>query len=152
MRSNLVNQCLWIFLIGVAGAIALWFSLQTTLGIFKYYHLDAKAPAHLSSLSVQEVKGTRYLVEAKYIYEVKGRSYLGKTLFCEPVYLNRLSAEEDFEKWKQFSWEAFYNSKNVKESSLQRVFPLKKSIYTLLSIGVFIYFCLFYMFKKQVKA
>ncbi len=157
MARNLVNKRvfrfpLWLSLLILSGGIAAWFSVLALIGAYTYLKLDARAPARVSSLQVEEQGPSRYLVQAEYSYGVKGKIYEGRTLFCEPVYLNRISADADLDKWRQFSWEAWYNSNDPQDSSLQKFFPFKKFLYALLTIGVFVYFLIlrYFTFSRSI--
>lgn len=139
MSSNLVNKLWWV-LVFISGGIALWFAIEALIGMWNYHKLDRQTPAQIEIFTVVEKSSSKYLVNAKYIYQVDNLYLRGETLFVEPVYLNRISAEEDLKKWKEFKWEVWYNSNRPIESSLQKVFPFRTCLYALLTLGVFIYF------------
>lgn len=129
-------------LIIISGAISLWFVGDALRGAFLYSQLEAQAPALLTQIQVRKEGGAKYLMEADYLYRVQGVEYSGKTLFCEPVYLNQISAEQDLGKWRALEWQAWYVPSHPEKSSLQRFFPLKTCVYALLTLGVFTYFFL----------
>ena len=75
---------LWMLMLIVTGGIALWFSGGAAKGIWKFVHLDAKAPATVSKLEILDLSSSRFAIGAEYRFEVKGVNYSGKTIFDSP--------------------------------------------------------------------
>lgn len=126
-------------LTGCIALIALWFVGNALYQLAGYIRLGSQAPAQSLQFVVRERSSSHYLIEVLYSYQVEGVSYQGTTLFPQPVYLNRYSAEGDLPKWEKISWQTWYQKTNPQNSSLHRDFPMKALIRALLSIGVFLY-------------
>lgn len=129
----------WTFLFMAAGLITAWFGGQAAYKLWEYSRLDSHAAATIKDWRVRQ-KGSSYLIQAAYTYQVKGIDYRGKSTFEKPVYLNRDSAEADIEKWAHLQWQVWVDTKNPARSTFQKMFPYKSSIYGLISLSVLIYF------------
>ncbi|MES2345264.1 MAG: hypothetical protein V4494_04935 [Chlamydiota bacterium] len=150
MKRDLVNK-VWVLLVFITAGITLWFSVLALMGVWNYLKLEAKTVAIVDVFKVEEENPSRYVISGHYSYRVNGQIYEGETLFDRVHYLNRPAAEKDLEKWEKMSWEAWYNPKDPKQSSLQKMFPFKKCLYALLTLGVFIYFLIlrYFTFSKS---
>jgi hypothetical protein len=133
---------LWIVLICITGAIALWFLSHALYDLNHYWKLGPTIPVEITQWKIQEISSSRFGIEALYSYEVNGKRYEGKTFFNKPIYLNPYAAEADLKKWQAHSWQAWYQKSHPEISSLQRNFPAKTMIHALLTLGVFVYFYL----------
>jgi hypothetical protein len=131
---------LWVVLLFISGGIALWFSWTTGVGIWKFFTLNAKAPAKVIHWEVKELPSSRFTVEADYHYEVKGKEFSGKTLFEGRQFLNRFAAENYGKFVESKRWQAWYNEGRPTASSLENEFPQKDLLQALLTVGVFAYF------------
>lgn len=131
---------LWLGLLIVSGAIALWFSGIATVQVWQYARLNAQTPATVLSWGVRDLSSSRYAIEADYRYEVKGTSHRGKTVFKHPQFLNRYAAENHAKTMEGKRWHAWYVERNPAHSSLERKFPQKECLHALLTVGVFAYF------------
>jgi hypothetical protein len=129
----------------LTGSCALWFCAKSGYGAWNYLHLNALTSAQIEQWSVED-SGSYARIAASYSYEVEGKRYTGKTIFKEPEFLNRLSAENQLKSWEQHHYQAWYSSFFPGSSSLQKIFPYKSTVYALISVGVAIFFWI--MFKK----
>jgi hypothetical protein len=138
MHRNLYR--LWVVLVLISGGIALWFSGAAIMGIVKFSLLNAQTSAEIIRWQVCEVNSSRFAVEAHYLFTVGEKSYIGKTKFESPQFLNRYAAENYIATLGSKQWKTWYRQSSPACSSLERQFPQKKCLQSVLTLGVFIYF------------
>lgn len=138
MNQNLFR--LWLVLLMISGAIALWFTASALHGIVKYSLLNAHTLAQVTHWQVRELGSSRFAIEAEYQFQVNETSYRGKTKFEKPQFLNRFAAENHIAALGPTSWKTWYRERNPSRSSLEREFPQKNCLQALLTLGVFAYF------------
>lgn len=138
MAKNLYR--VWVILLILSGAIALWFSWIALEGTWKFLSLNAQAPAKVTHWEVRALPSSRFTVVAKYTYEVSGKQLPGKTIFQHRQFLNQYAAE-NFGKFVETQrWHAWYKQSRPQLSSLEKEFPQKDLLQALLTVGVFAYF------------
>lgn len=131
---------LWLILLVISGAIALWFSGVAASGMWKFFRLDKQMPAKILNWQVCELTSSRFALEADYQFELDGVLYSGKTIFSKPQFLNRFTAENYMKINGSKSWKAWYRTSSPAYNSLEKEFPQKQCLNALLTLGVFIYF------------
>jgi uncharacterized protein DUF3592 len=132
----------WFAILAVAGGVVLWFGGMACFELWGYFRLKSFAPAQVERWEIKE-SSAKYFLEGTYKYEVDGKLYEGRSRLKEPSFLNRLSAEEELKRWEGVRWSVWYNPSAPQVSSLQKLFPYKRVIYAVLSLGLFVYFLLF---------
>ena len=135
----------WKIILAVAALIALWFVGKSTYGFYHYYRLSAEAPATLEKWDLVQLSSSKFSYEVSYYFKGRGKRYEKKELLRSNIYPNKYAAEGDLAKLKEQKWTAYYAPNNPQVSSLQNSFPLKSSLYALLSLGVFFYFFWLYL-------
>lgn len=140
MSKNLHR--LWLILLAASGLIALWFSTSAVVGLWKFFRLNARAPAQILHWQVQELSSSRFAMEVEYQFKLDGKIYSGKKIIENPQFLNRFAAENYMMINGSKSWWTWYRSKNPSCNSLEKNLPKKKCLQSFLTIGVFIYFIL----------
>jgi hypothetical protein len=138
MTRNLYR--IWLVLLVASGMIVLWFSGAAAVGMWKFFSLNGQIPAKILNWQVQELSSSRFALEADYRFDVDGNTYIGKTIFEKPQFLNRFAAENYMRINGSKSWETWYRTNNPEHNSLEKEFPQKKCLHALLTLGVFIYF------------
>lgn len=131
---------LWVVLLLISGGIALWFSGIAAMGFWTFSRLDAKGSAKILHWEIQQASASCFVIVADYCYEVKGKSYVGKTFFESPRFLNRFTAENYVKAIESKRWDAWYSKTSPHFSSLEKEFPQKQCLQALLTVGVFAYF------------
>lgn len=132
------NPVLSAILLLVALA-ALWFSGIAIYKQFRYYQLDATAPATVTNWTVNRISDEQYQIVAVYNFPFNNTPIDGQTAFV-PYLRNPYTAEQYIKENAQLHWNAWYNSGNPHDSTLQRKFPLKECLYAGVLWGIFIYF------------
>jgi hypothetical protein len=131
---------IWVVLLMISGLIALWFSGKALTEMWVYSRLDSATAAKTIRWDVREMGSSRFQIEATFYYEVKGLELENTTLFASHQYLNRYAAEQEIKGSADKAWNVWYQKNNPSFSSLEKEFPVKKSLHALLTIGVFVYF------------
>jgi hypothetical protein len=138
MTRNLYR--LWLILLMISGAIALWFSGIAAGGIWQFFCLNAQTSVKILNWQVCELTSSRFALEADYQFELNGVTYDGKTIFENPQFLNRFAAENYMRINGSQSWKTWYWTSHPTYNSLEKEFPRKQCLHALLTLGVFVYF------------
>jgi hypothetical protein len=127
-------------LIWVAGLVMACFLISASLDLWGYLRLEKKSIASVFKWKIIEKSSSAFALRAYYTFEKQGKVYNGKTTFSKPYHLNRQSAEKQVKIFSIQSWPVWYQTRHPEHSSIERVFPLKKCIYSLMALGIFFYF------------
>lgn len=131
-------------------AIALWFTGKAATGLYSYYTLTEQAPIKKIDWSVYEKNSDIFYPIAHYHFAVDGKEYEGETILTEWPYRNAWAVEQGIKNYDtKYVW---YSPKNpVKNSSLQKKFPFKESLYAAIVLLVYFYFIwVGYRMKKGI--
>ena len=131
------------------GGVILFYSAWFGIDFYRYYRLQAQASAHIEKLKVVEFSSDSYGIEAFYSFSVEGVRREGVTLFSKPYYLNRFSAERVAQEKSLQKTEVWYSPQNPDNSSLERIFPLKKGLNSLILLSLWAYFFLLYHQRRE---
>jgi hypothetical protein len=126
-------------LVGLAGLLTAGFLISAALDLWSYSRLEKKSIAKVEKWEVVE-KGSKFAIKAHFSFENQGRTYQGKTTFSKPYHLNRLSAEMQIKIYTPQQWPVWYQESHPEHCSIDRIFPFKKCLYSLMVLGVFFYF------------
>ena len=124
----------------IVGLAALWFCSIAGGGLYSYARLDRQAPAKITHWELIEYSPSKVALEASYTFLVEGQEWQGQSIFSKPYYLNLPSAKSALEQKSHESWSVWYNHRNPKTSSLERLFPYKNCFNALITLGVLGYF------------
>jgi hypothetical protein len=127
-------------LIWVAGLIMAVFLMSAALDLWGYLRLEKRTIASVHKWKIIEKSSSEFALRASYTFEYQGKVHHGKTTFSKPYHLNRLSAEKQIKILGLQSWPVWYQASHPEHSSIERVFPLKKCVYSLMALGIFFYF------------
>lgn len=104
------------------------------------------------SWHVVEHGADSYTLEADYKFVVEGKSLSGSTDLTSDSYLNRATAESAIPNTSQRPWKVWYDSDNPDYSSLEKDFPIKYYIYTIMLWGILLYFLWLGFYITKFKA
>lgn len=121
---------LWILFFSLMTLGTLIYSGRTALLVWQYLNLDRETTVKDISWSVASLNDDRFFPVGHYEFEVKGKSYQGQTKWNEG-YLNEWAAKEAAASLMQNPPSVWYQASKPEISSLQKLFPLKEAIYTL---------------------
>lgn len=114
--------------------------MSACFDIWNYSRLQEKAAAQVYKWEIIEKSSSQFALKASYAFDYQGKIHQGKTLFSKPYHLNRLSAEKQINILNQRIWTVWVQPSHPEHSTLERVFPLKKCIYSLMVLGIYLYF------------
>ena len=131
-------------LVCLAGLLTTGFLISASLDLWGYFRLEKKTIAKVEKWRVIE-KGSsqfasRFAIKAYFSFENQGYTYHGKTTFSKPYHLNHLSAEKQIKIYATRQWAVWYQESHPEHCSIERIFPFKKCLYSLMVLGIFLYF------------
>lgn len=129
--------------------ILIYFVYGLGKDLWVYFYLNQQIPAQILNWDIVPKSESCFLVRANYFFEMKEKKYYNSTIFSPPYYLNWMSAEEKIQFYANKAWKCWISSKNPNFSSLEKKFPLKKIIYTVIVYGIFGYFVFLLTYRKQ---
>ncbi len=135
----------WKIIFVVAFLIAIWFVGKSTFGLWRYFSLNAEAPATIEKWEIVQFSSSKFGYEVNYYFKIGSRRYEKKELLAYPVYPNKYAAEGEIKNLEKDKWTVYYSRARPQVCSLERSFPLKSSFYALLSLGVLLYFFWLYL-------
>ncbi len=130
---------LWIFFLSLMMLSIAVYSIRTSYQLWQYLRLDKQISAQHIQWSVAALSDEEFAPLARYQFNLKGTIYEGETLWKE-TYLNQSTAQEAILRLSSSSPSIWYDSSSPYLSSLQKNFPFKESIYTLLLWILGLYF------------
>jgi len=126
---------LWIGFLALIALVSVWFIGRGGLELLRYYRLSASAPAIIESWEVEQEGSSRYAVVARFTFkEHAGQAQVGGS------FPNAWAAEKAREKYAQQSWTAWYNPANLASVTLEKYFPWKSLLSTIILIVLLLYF------------
>lgn len=127
-------------LLSLAGLLVAGFLISASLDLWRYVRLEKKTIAKIEKWKVVEKGSSEFAIKAYFSFENQGHTYQGKTTFSKPYHLNHLSAEKQIKIYTTKQWPVWYQESHPVHSSVERIFPFKKCLYSLMVLGIFLYF------------
>ncbi len=135
MHSNLY----WRLFLGLIALVIIGYTGYASVKVWHYMRLDQQTSPQTIEWSVKALKEDAFVPLATYQFRAKGNVYEGR-FFWPTTYLNEWAAEEALEKLKPTSQIVWFDSEAPAYSALQRLFPFKESIYTIILWLLGLYF------------
>jgi len=130
--------------LSVTSLVAIIFSVKTALQLREYFSLDSVSKVVFMEWKVEEKDVSSFALHVSYQFDPFEKGPVsGSIELSKPYFLYLPSAELAVKEFSQKSWDVFYSKKNPSISSLQKNFPFKDCIQTLLTLAVFVYFLFF---------
>lgn len=148
------KHLIWKILICCVAIVTLWFTVSSFYKVYLFLRLDAHTQAksvQWTTKELNEVMDDRYLIKGNYSFDVEGKTYSGETVLYGPIFRNMQSAERGINDYASKAWDIYYNSNNPEYSSLQKNFPTKECLSTLLLWGLLIYFIGFTRYVQKLE-
>ena len=124
----------------LAGLLVAGFLISSSLDLRRYFRLEKKSIAKVEKWEVVEKGSSKFAIKANFSFENQGLIYQGKTTFSKPYHLNYLSAEKQIKIYTAQLWPVWYQESHPEHCSIERIFPFKKCLYSLMLLGIFLYF------------
>jgi len=125
---------------GLLIVVCFFYFSKTVYQLYSYYRLDKKKSCQIIQWSIKQTHRGKFLVIAKYSFDVNGNTVTGKMTFSDKPFLNKPTAIFQIKKWDKQNWQVSYDSKKPTVSSLANQVPIKNISYMFISMGVLIYF------------
>lgn len=104
-----------------------------------YFRLTTRADAIIDQWKVVKKSSSSYPICGWYHFEFQGKTYNGTSFLPPPYHLNRLSAKKLIQLQSK-SCKVWLDPYHPHISSFEKKLPLKTIVYTLISLGVTLYF------------
>lgn len=114
--------------------------IQVCFDLWTYVRLASRTEIVVDQWKVIKKSSSSFPIQTTYHFEFQGKTYQCKAFLHPPYHLNRPSAEKALKNLEQQQWIAWFDPRNPHFSLLQKEFPFKKMIYTLIALGVTCYF------------
>lgn len=131
---------LWLIFLGLIFIVTLFYTATTTQSAYDYLQLNMQTPSLKTEWKVKKLKSDLFILVASYHYQVQDKSYQGKTIFNQNRHRNSWAAEQKLAEFSNKQFSVWYNSKKPTRSTLQKVFPTKKVISTVILWALLLYF------------
>jgi hypothetical protein len=119
--------------------LVLGYSAWTAHKILSYWSLSDRVAVQSVEWSVLPLEEDEIAVQGHYHYQFKGQAYIQTEVLPER-YLNLWAAKEAAARLSAKSWQVWINPAAPLDSTLQKKFPLKESLYTALLWILLLYF------------
>lgn len=128
----------WILFITLILMGTVGYTTYALIKVWHYIRLDSHTETQNISWSMISSNEDAFVLFAHYSFIKDGKIYHGQTRWQE-AYLNQWAAKEAIARLKQSPPAVWFNSSSAEISSLQKLFPLKESIYAglLWSLGIY---------------
>lgn len=138
-------------LIITIGLVSLWFTGNALYMLYGYSKLNSQTPAENIEWSVKELTDEQFILEGHFDYKVDEKNYHGDTRFSGNPYRNKWGANEAIKNNQNRKWNVWYDKKDPDYSSLQKNYPYKELIYSIVLWGLVGYFIwLGYYANRQI--
>ncbi len=127
-------------LVVIGAAVFLILGSQAAAALWNYGRLNSQAKASINTWEVVQKSSSSFALKVVYQFEFKENIHQGEMVLAPPYHFNRPSAEKAASNLEKKEWAVWVNSHNPEVSSLEREFPLKKTIYAFIALGITLYF------------
>lgn len=129
----------WILFMGLIILGVLGYSTYTMIKVWHYVRFNQETVADKIQWTIIEVNEESFVPFAHYSFRVEGQPYDGQTRWADS-YLNQWTAQEAIARLEKHPPSVWFNSSDPTISSLQKIFPIKESLYSLILWILGIYF------------
>ncbi len=130
---------IWLLFLGIMAIGILFYSGRTAYHVWQYARLDKQIEAEKINWSVIPINEEKFIPQAAYKFSVNAKEYEGQSRWNQS-YLNAWTAQDAIKKLIQSPPLVWYDASNPEASSLQKIFPLKENLYTLMLWLLGLYF------------
>ncbi len=140
-------------LTGLVALCALYVFATAAYSLYIWSRMSERAWGTVQSWHVIELNASSFAIEADFTFTYREHLRSGITRFSKPYHFNRPSAEKEIERKQAERAIVFFDPAHSSRASLERAFPLKKSLYSLMTIGICAYFLLLnsVFFKQSMQ-
>ncbi len=140
----------WFIVLIISASVFLTISLKTAYQMYNFFVLDTQIKANVEKIEVFEGKKDRFGVLVSYNFKIGNKNFYFIKKF-QKKFLNEFVAKDFKERILKKDFFVWYNKKNPNISAIERNFPFKNLIYTVITFIIFGYFIVlkYYVFSFQ---
>lgn len=136
-----MDSRLWKIFNILFAVAALLFTGKSLHKLYLYNLFNTQTYASSTNWSIKEIsKDEQYALQANYSFVIGGTTYSGEDIIYVPPYRNAWAAEQGIKENTSKRLAVWYYSQDPKYSSLQKYFPIKECLSTLVIWGLLFYF------------
>ena len=140
---------IWKALLFTLGSISIYFSYNAYIQLYNFFRLKEQTHANITNWSITNSPDNKYIVQAQYTFSFEDKQHQKAHLFKNHRSLNFWGANSTLKDLSSKPWSVWFDPKNASNSSLQKLFPYKESIYAILLFAIFIYFIFLSLYFKK---
>jgi hypothetical protein len=115
-----------------------------------YFNLDSSAKANIEKIEILNSKKDSFKIFVEYSFVFNNRIFFKKHIFQE-VFFNQFTANDFMNKISKHDIRIWFNLKNPQVSSIEKIFPWKNCVYSLITMIVFFYFLILKYYVLNFK-
>jgi hypothetical protein len=120
-------------------ATLLFFGLRGGVSLYQYLRLSSFKAAQEMNWEIEEKGASEVMLIGTYAFEFEGRMFHGRAVLDPPL-LNVYAAQDALMRYKEFTWQIWFNPSHPDETALQRFFPWKDLSYAAALSVLFLHF------------
>lgn len=144
------KNILWRAFIAFIFIATLWYTVIAVYRYHNYKSLNAQVDVTAIQWHAIEESPESFTIQANYRYTFNGNTYTGSSAW-DSVYRNDWAAQEDIADFSKKRWKVWIDPGNPDHSSLQKKFPLKECISSVVLWGIFLYFLSLGFYVAKIK-
>lgn len=115
------------------------FAYPTAALLVNYYSFKAFVEPDFINWSIESFNDEVWRAVAEFRYTVKAHTYNKQEVFQGERYRNPYAANVALEKLQKNFKVVWYNPENPSQASMEKFYPTKKSLYSLVTLGLVFY-------------
>ena len=130
----------WIIFLSIFFLVFLWHGAGASYQLYKYSSLTEKTTPIEIEWTLNKKASDLFYVHAQYIFNVGSSKIVGNTDFLNISYKSPEACMAVIQENSKKKWLVWYSSNNIQISTLQKSFPWKESIYSIILLFLMLYF------------
>jgi hypothetical protein len=124
--------CLYIVFLGI-------YSYPVIKALYRNAFLTAEASPKVMDWSVRKLDSETWAIGLKYKFAAAGQSYENEEIFQGETFKNPYKAQDSLQVLKEKTWTVWYMPKHPSFSTVERYFPLKRTVYAAILTFLFVW-------------
>lgn len=142
----------WRLFLGFIGVIVLGYTGVTLNKFYRYATLTEQTPVESIRWSIYSHDQEAFAPQADYTFTVDGQGYSNKIIWNEgDYYFNPWALEKPLAQLANQEWKVWFNPKNPTYSALQKNFPVKECLSTVIIWMLLIYFIMLGKYAERKR-
>ena len=144
------NNFLWKGFLAAIFLATLWFTIVATYRYQNYKSLQIQVPVTEIKWNIVEESSETFTIHANYRYEYNDKFFIASSPLSD-IYRNSWAAEQEIKEFSQIKWKTWIDPQHPDHSSLQKKFPFKECISSIILWGIFLYFLFVGFYVAKLK-